>query len=68
MKKSEGRENWYIEKKIKFYNDTDSYIISLLPTILFQPWRHRYPYCAVVDITWLTFHISIGVWKRKEVK
>lgn len=67
MKKPKGRENWYIKPLFEFERDTDYYLISLLPTIMFQPWRYRRPGAGVIDITWLHCHIVIGEWKRKEV-
>lgn len=63
--RKEARKQWYIKKYFKVQFDTDSYLICILPTIIFQPWRYRYPNCAVIDVTWLNFHITIGEWKRK---
>lgn len=68
MKKPTGRENWYIKPLFKFERDTEYYLISILPTIMFQPWRYRRPYIGVIDITWLHYHIIIGEWRRKEVE
>lgn len=61
-----SRREWYIKKHIGFVCDDNPCIISFIPTIMFQPWRYRFPGCCVFDITWLNLHITIGEWKRKE--
>lgn len=64
-----NRKKYRIKPHIGFAVDRDGYIFSLLPTVLVQPWMYRYPGHCIVDITWLHFHICIGVWEnRKENK
>lgn len=67
MFRIKGRKNWCIKPLLKFERDTDYYLMSLVPTIMFQPWNYRRPGIAVIDITWFHFHIVIGEWKHKEV-
>lgn len=54
---------------VKISVDKCDYIISLIPTILFQPWFKRYPGDKVFEIYWLNISIAFGEWeKRKENK
>lgn len=62
------KKDCVIEWKVDFEIDDNSYLFSLLPTIMFQPWPFRYPGCSVIDIMWLNCHIFIGEWnKRKDI-
>lgn len=57
---------WIIKPAIKFEIDTTDYMICFLPTIIWMPWKYRYPNSYVFDITWLNLHIGIGLWQRKD--
>lgn len=58
-----NRKKYRVLPFIEFRRDTESYLFSFFPTILWCPWVYRYPNCVgVVDIWWLHFHILIGKW------
>lgn len=59
------RQDYYIKWKIGFEIDKSYRAYSILPTIVWQPWKYRYPLTSIVDITWLNFHIVIGEWRKK---
>lgn len=61
----EDRKDYKIKPTIRLLIDRRDYIISFLPTIVWQPWIYRYPETdGVVDIWWLNIHILIGKWVR----
>lgn len=60
-----ARKDYIIKLCICFEIDKEDQVISILPTIMIQPWKYRYPNTFVVDITWLIFHIGIGRWRTK---
>ena len=64
FKKCKGqRKKYRVLSFIEFRRDTEDYLFSLFPTILWCPWVYRYPNSVgVVDIWWLHFHILIGKW------
>lgn len=58
---------FYVKPCIKFETDKTNWLISLIPTIMFQPSKYRYANSWIIDIYWLIFHITIGEWKPKEM-
>lgn len=58
------RKGYRIKPVIKFMVETDDYLFSFFPTIVWQPWRYRFlGLYGVVDIWWLNLHIAIGKWE-----
>jgi hypothetical protein len=62
------RKEYRIKPVVAFEVDDDYYLMSLLPTIYWQPWPFRYPDNSVLDIHWLNIHICIGLWTKREKK
>ena len=59
----EYRKEYGIKPTIKLCIDNN--IFSFIPTVVWQPWIYRYINCSVIDMWWLNFHISIGIWEYK---
>lgn len=60
-----NRKKYRIEPTIRFRVDTEHYLFSFLPTVLWMPWIYRFPHCGgVIEIWWLHFHVLIGNWDR----
>lgn len=59
------RNEWYIDPIVKAIIDKEDYLYALLPTIIWMPWRYRYPNTFIVEFHWLIFHIGFGLWKHK---
>ena len=64
-KRREQRKEYCIKPRVSFENDIKDKMVSFIPTIIFMPWRYRWNGTYVVDIWWLTFHIGIGIWDRR---
>ena len=47
--------NFKVDKRYKIY--------CFLPTLIWEPRKYRYNGQFVFDITWLNFHIGIGLWE-----
>lgn len=62
------RKEWRIKPCVKLAIDKEDYIFSFLPTIIWMPWRYRYPGTYVVDFSWLIFHMGFGIWERRRDK
>ena len=60
------RKDYRIKPSIKFVVNEQVY--TLLPTILWQPWKHRCVKDTIIDICWLTFHVCIGTWENRKEK
>ena len=54
------RKDFYIKPCIQFVFDKELYM--LLPTIMYQPSRYRYPGTFVITIQWLCFAVGISGW------
>lgn len=62
----EMRKEYRIRAKVGFEIDKLDYVFFLLPTIVWQPWKHRYNNTYVVCLRWLIFTVAFGVWERRE--
>ena len=62
------REDYRIKPRMKAIIDKEYCLFSLIPTVIWQPWKYRYPNTYVVDIHWLIFHLCFGFWERKKEK
>ena len=59
-----SRKDYCIKPSIKCGFEKD--IVSLFPTIIFQPWQYRYINSCIVEFWWITFYVCIGIWENKE--
>lgn len=62
MKLKERKKKYRTKLKVEF--DIDKNIISLLPTILYHPWKYRYVGSYAIIIYWLCFAVGIGIWEE----
>lgn len=62
----EQRKEYIIVPKVTAEKDTRIYAFTFLPTIVWQPWRYRYPNSFVVELWWLNFVVGIGWWERRK--
>lgn len=60
------RSDYRIKPIIKLEVDKKDYLFAFLPTIIWMPWKLRYPDTSVIEIWWLIFHVAIGIWERKQ--
>lgn len=60
------RKDYRIKPHFEFSIDKSMMLFAFIPTICWQPWKYRYPRTAVIDIHWLIFHVTIGIWERKQ--
>lgn len=56
--------DYEVESDIQLYKDCGG--IYFLPTIVYIPWKKRYPGDYSWCVAWLNFVITFGKWKRKD--
>lgn len=59
-----NRKNYGIE--FAYVTETAFDYVTIIPTIIYTPWIHRYNDSYVVEITWLVFHVGFFKWFRRE--
>lgn len=59
------RREYIIKPSIKFRVDKNYYIMSLLPTIMIEPWILRTPGDPIIDVSFLNMHLLIGTWNLR---
>lgn len=58
------RKHYRIKPRVGFYTTSDG-AICLIPTIVYQYWKHRRIGDPIIAFVWLNMSICFGEWMRR---